>query len=288
VSNSIGSIGDHPLDDLAAYALDALDDAERQAIDDHLSRCYACRAELAGHHETLSVLAGDEAPPSAVWQRIAVGIGATDLPDPHGAAPSTGPTTASGPASASVEAEGAGAETGSGPDVAAATGPEVPPVASLAEARARRPSRLRWVAAAASLSAAAAAGAVFGFAMGDSGDGSSNIGGLAEQASKQPGGVLATLQGAGGQPVAQVVADDDGAYIVLDGLENLPEGQAYQLWSLTGPQPVSLGMLGRDGSNTVAFRLPPTITSLAISVAPTSGDSSPNGPFQAEGPVRRS
>jgi hypothetical protein len=85
-----------------------------------------------------------------------------------------------------------------------------------------------------------------------------------------------------------VVSDDDGAYIVLDGLQDLPEGLAYQLWSLTGPQPVSLGMLGRDGTNTVAFRLPPTITRLAISVAPTSGDTAPAGDFQASGDIRRS
>lgn len=280
MSNSIGSIGDHPLDDLAAYALDALNDAERQAVDDHLSRCYACRAELAGHHETLSVLAGDETPPAAVWQRIAVGIGADDLPDPHGEGPSTG--TASAP----VEAVDVESETRSGPDVADA-GPEVPPVTSLAEARQRRPSRIRWLAAAGSLSAAAAAGAVFGFAMGnsdDDGGGGADISALADQASEQ----LATLQGSGGQPVARVVADEDGAYIVLEGLQNLPEGQAYQLWSLTGPQPVSLGMLGRDGTNTVAFRLPPTITNLAISVAPTSGDTSPTGPFEASGEINRS
>jgi hypothetical protein len=48
---------------------------------------------------------------------------------------------------------------------------------------------------------------------------------------------------------------------------------------------VSLGMLGRDGTNTVAFRLPPTISELAISVAPTSGDSAPSGEFQASGSV---
>jgi anti-sigma factor RsiW len=277
VSNSIGSIGDHPLDDLAAYALDALDDAERQAVDDHLSRCYACRAELAGHHETLSVLAGDETPPATVWQRIAVGIGADDLPDPHGAGPST---SSAAPAEA-VEAVHPETETPSGPEV-----PPAPPVTSLAEARERRPSRLRWLAAAGSLSAAAAAGAVFGFAMGNSDDGGddANITALADQASEQ----LATLQGSGGQPVARVVADEDGAYIVLEGLQNLPEGQAYQLWSLTGPQPVSLGMLGREGNNTVAFRLPPTITNLAISVAPTSGDTSPTGPFEASGQINRS
>jgi hypothetical protein len=48
---------------------------------------------------------------------------------------------------------------------------------------------------------------------------------------------------------------------------------------------VSLGMLGRDGTNTVAFRLPPTITKLAISMAPTTGDATPTGDFSASGTI---
>jgi len=146
----------------------------------------------------------------------------------------------------------------------------------------------RWFAAAAAcLVVAAAAGGALGYALGRSGE-DENIGTLAERASEQPGGVLATLDDGGGTPVAKVVGDDRGAYIVLEGLQDLPEGQAYQLWSLTGPQPVSLGMLGRDGSNTVAFRLPPTITRLAISVEPTSGETSPSGQFSASGDITRS
>jgi hypothetical protein len=289
VSNPTSSIGEHPLDDLAAYALDALDDTERQAVDDHLSQCYACRAELAGHHETLAVLTPDEAPPGPVWERIAAGIGAPDLPDPRAAGSQSGPAgtvepVVEPPAESTDVREST--EPAESTDVAA--GAEGPPVTSLADARARRSSRLRWVAAAAALSTAAAAGGVFGFALGDSGGSDADIGTLAQQASEQASGVLATLDGTGGQPVAHVVSDDDGAYIVLDGLQDLPEGLAYQLWSLTGPQPVSLGMLGREGTNTVAFRLPPTITRLAISVAPTSGDTAPAGDFQASGDIRRS
>lgn len=137
------------------------------------------------------------------------------------------------------------------------------------------------MAAAAAVAVALGVGGSVGFAVGRSGD-DADIGTLAEQADD-----VATLTSPGGDPVARVLSDDDGSYLVLDGLENLPEGRAYQLWSLTGAEPVSLGMLGRDGTNTVAFRLPPTITDLAITEAPTNGDATPAGAFLATGPVTR-
>jgi anti-sigma-K factor RskA len=131
-------------------------------------------------------------------------------------------------------------------------------------------------------------GGVAGYVLGSSGDDADidrGIDSLAQRASDEPGGVLATLDDTAGRPVARVVTDQDGAYLVLEGLQDLPSGRAYQLWSLTGPEPVSLGMLGREGTNTVAFRLPPTITELAISVEPTSGEVAPSGDFQASGTI---
>ena len=241
MSSPNGTIGDHPLDDLAAYALDALEDVERRAVDDHLTGCGDCRAELDGHYETLVVLAPDEAPPAAVWERIAVAIEQPGQP-----------------------------------------GQVVSPVADV---RVLRPSRRPWLVAAAGLVAAGITGGVLGYALGSTDADGADIGSLAQQAAEDPDGVLATLADNGGQAVARVVGDDNGAYIVLDGLENLPDGRAYQLWSLTDAQPVSLGMLGRDGTNTVAFRLPPTITELAITEAPTSGDVTPDGDFLASGSI---
>jgi hypothetical protein len=327
VSDPTEPTGDHPLDDLAAYAFDALDDAERQAVDDHLAGCPACRAELAAHHETLAVLTPDEAPPAAVWERVAAGIGAPGLPDPHTttsvpaspAAPgSEGPDVVGrvspptrngkdvdGTAGASLSlADGDDAGTVASPtslgdDASAVSAPvggdADAAVPSLAEARVRRsagsagsagsarPPRFRMAVAAASLAIAAAAGGIVGYAA--RGSGGDDIGSLAEQASQSPDGVLGTLANSSGRPVARVVSDDDGAFMVLEGLQDLPEGQAYQLWSLEGPQPVSLGMLGREGTNTVAFRLPPTINELAISVEPTSGETAPTSDFQAAGTV---
>jgi anti-sigma-K factor RskA len=268
-----GPISDHPLDDLAAYAIDALDPTERQVVDDHLAHCAPCRAELDDHRETLAALAPDETPPTEVWQAITAAIGAPGLPEAHAGA--TG-IALDRPASRGRTDEG----RQDGDDTVA-------PVSSLADearVRARRPSPLRWAAAVVALAGVASAGGAIGFVLGNSGD-DGDIGSLAQQALQDPDGVLATLSDRGGEPVARVVADEDGAFVLLEALEDLPEGRAYQLWSVGGPEPVSLGMLGRDGTNTVAFRLPPTITDLAISVAPTSGDSSPSGEFQASGSV---
>jgi hypothetical protein len=269
-ASSNGSVSEHPLDDLAVYALDALDDAERVAVDDHLAGCADCRSELDAHHESLAGLTADEAPPAAVWSRIATTIGAPSLADPHLALPTLV------------------AATSSSTTVSSSPAPAPSPVVELSTARASRsrPPLARWLATAA---ACLAIGGLAGYVIGTSGqDDANDIGSLAEQASEAPGGVLATLDDTAGQPVARVVTDEDGAYIVLEGLTDLPEGRAYQLWSLTGPEPVSLGMLGRDGSNTVAFRLPPTITDLAISVEPTSGETAPTGSFEASGQIQRS
>jgi anti-sigma-K factor RskA len=60
-------------DQLAAYALDALDDSERSAFESHLSDCHDCRAELAGFRETAGMLAyasQGPAPPAALRERI--------------------------------------------------------------------------------------------------------------------------------------------------------------------------------------------------------------------------
>lgn len=267
MTDPTGPASEHVLDDLAIYALDALVDTERQAIDEHLAGCPTCRTELAEHHETLATLGPVEAPPAAIWERIATEIGAPTLSDPHR------PT-------ASASRNGL-TSTEDQPPVVPAAGASV---ASLDTARARRRLSLGWAAAAACLVVTTIVGGAVGFALGDS-SGDADIDGLAEQAASDPDGVLATLADATGQPVARVVADEDGAYMVLEGLQDLSEGRAYQLWSLTGPEPVSLGMLGRYGSNTVAFRLPPTITELAISVEQTSGEPAPTGDFQAAGTI---
>jgi anti-sigma-K factor RskA len=249
--------GGHPLDDLAAYALDALDDAERRAVDHHLAGCAVCRAELAGHHEALAALASDEAPPASLWQRIATDIGAPDLADP------TRRSRAATPAA-----------------------PEDRSVVPFRAPAGRQPGRSRWMtAAAAALAVAAAVVAVFGFA-GRGSDGADTVGELAQQA-EEHGETLGTLETPDGRSAAEVVADGGSSYVVLDGLQALPEGRAYQLWSTDGPQPVSLGLLGDGKTGAVAVSLPPTATSLAISEEVDTGAPAPTT-IVATGQITRS
>jgi anti-sigma-K factor RskA len=57
----------------AAYALDALDPAERREYEEHLTHCAECRGAVAAFHETAAALAYDAempAPPPALRERI--------------------------------------------------------------------------------------------------------------------------------------------------------------------------------------------------------------------------
>src|SRR5262245_17795858 len=58
---------------VAAYALDVLDEDERRAYETHLAGCEQCRAELAGLTETagtLGLAAGAAPPPTGLRDRI--------------------------------------------------------------------------------------------------------------------------------------------------------------------------------------------------------------------------
>jgi hypothetical protein len=57
---------------LGAFALDAVDDDERDVIEGHLAGCPRCRAEVESHRETAALLAhSGERAPEGVWNRIA-------------------------------------------------------------------------------------------------------------------------------------------------------------------------------------------------------------------------
>ncbi len=84
---------------LGAYALDALDDDERQEVDDHLLTCPRCRAELAAHREVASLLGNSvsDAPavgPEELWDRISASL--QDVPPALSSfrRPSSGPRLA--------------------------------------------------------------------------------------------------------------------------------------------------------------------------------------------------
>jgi anti-sigma factor RsiW len=67
---------------LGAYALDAVDAGEAEAVEAHLETCPRCRAEVDAHREVAAHLAQAGAPaPDQVWDRIAAAIDG-DAPPP--------------------------------------------------------------------------------------------------------------------------------------------------------------------------------------------------------------
>src|SRR5947207_307671 len=66
---------------LGAYALDAVDDDERDAVERHLAECPRCRAEVTEHREVAALLANAGLPaPDGLWDRLA---GVLDAPPPQ-------------------------------------------------------------------------------------------------------------------------------------------------------------------------------------------------------------
>ena len=67
-------------------------------------------------------------------------------------------------------------------------------------------------------------------------------------------------------------------------LPPLPAGRVYQVWVVTGPAPVSAGLLNPDasGGGLTFFSTPPDIpppTAVAVTLEPAGGVPAPTGQF---------
>ncbi|MGH9229010.1 MAG: anti-sigma factor [Acidimicrobiales bacterium] len=227
----------HPLDDLALYALDALEGGEADEVEAHLAVCASCRQELAAHEEALGALVED-GPPPALWDAVQSQIRAGDTAPMHGTPPRpVGPAPAHHDRSAR-----------------------------------RRGMRRRLALLAAAAAVVAVVGVGVGSRLGNDGNGS---------------GTLAVLADAFGADVARVVSNDDGDLLMLEKLPPLAAQHTYQLWSVGGPRPVSLGLLGDGHDEAVPVTLPAETAKLAISEEPAGGSTTPTGPIVASGAVVR-
>lgn len=226
----ISSADNHPVDDLAAYALDALDPAEARAVEAHVAVCPGCRQELDAYRETMANLVEDEPAPPAVWDRIA-----QDIAPAH-----------------------------------------------LDTARQRRRTSPPLWAAAAAAAVALIAGIGIGLAIGSNGS-SAGVDDNAERALDETGSTVAPLMAPEGDEVARLVLTDDADFVLLDELDELPTGQAYQLWHLGEDEAVSLGMLGDGTWSAVQVIVPPGATTFAITSEPADGVVAATGPIVAQG-----
>ena len=195
---------------VGAYALDAVDDDERDVLEAHLSGCPRCRAEVAEHREVAARLAHTGAPaPPGLWSRIAGAL--EEAPPPLALAPVT---------------PGAGS--------------------SAATPTARRPS-LRWLAAAAAVAAVVAS--AVGLKVAADTRHLSQRDALARsfvEARNAPRSRTVELRSTDGDRAVEVVLAPDGTGYVSGGaLPALPADRTYQLWALVGDARISAGVLGR-------------------------------------------
>jgi Anti-sigma-K factor rskA/Putative zinc-finger len=236
----------HPHDDLAVYAIDALEGDELAAVEAHLATCAECQAELAVYQATLSLTVEDEQPPPWLWDQIAADATVRPVPPPV-PAPVTGE-----------------------PAPPAGAAPPAPPL----HLQSRRPRR---IVAALAAAAAVVVALLLAPAIADrvSDDDDSEL-----VADDLP---IGTITAEDGTPIARVEADDQGSLVRFEQATPLTPEQAYQLWSLDGPQPVSLGVLGPGTDGEIRVSLPQSTTQVAISEEPASGSPQPTGAIVGTG-----
>ena len=227
---------------LGAYALDAVDDDERRAVDRHLEDCPPCQVEVAEHREVAGMLASGFVPaPEGLWDRIAGSL--EEVPPPMRGLAS---------------------------------------VASLDQARERRRLGRGPVRAIVAVGVAASVGVVglLGVKVLDTSERVNDVAAVlhgddvrsvAAAAASRPGARKVALRSPDGRLTAQAVLLADGTgYLVDANLPTLPPDRTYQLWAVTGHSTVSVGVLG-PAPGPAAFRAAGDVHALAITEETAGG-----------------
>ncbi len=213
---------------LGAFALDAVDGEEHDAVELHLRACPRCRAEVREHREVAALIGHAGAPaPEGVWDRI---VEAMEPTPPR--------------MRVVVDDDGRSAVA---PFAPSPTPPSI---------RRRRPSTRI---ALAGLAAAAVIAAVLGVTAVRL---NHRIQGLERQretpgltevaraAWSDPRSRTAELRSVDGSVTAEVAVTASGeGYLKASGMPQLPASRSYQLWGVVGTQTISLGTF--DGGDPV-------------------------------------
>lgn len=220
---------------LGAYALDAVDDDERHAVERHLDLCPPCRAEVAEHREVASLMAVGFLPaPEGVWDRIASSL-------------EEAPPAMRLESVVSLEER---------------------------RAERRRWTRgPAGIAAAVAAIAAVAVMGVLSLRIIDTGNrvnqlaeglSSRDVARLADAAARRSDARTISMRSADGRLVEEAVLLPDGTGFLQQGnLPELPRDRTYQLWAVVGSNKISVGVLGSRVGPT-AFRADAKVSALAI------------------------
>ena len=258
---------------LGAFALDAVDGRDKDAVRDHLDGCPRCQAELSEYHEVAGLLAnvGGDAPPQ-VWDRIAERVSVLDErpeAEPHREERSVG-------------------------NVVRLVRPATP-------ARERKPTKylprktLRW----AMPIATAAALVVIGLLGAQVAHLNSRVGNLDAVVASH--GMSQVVQAALLNPQAthinltsavdkssslgQIIVLPSGtAFMINSNMPALPGNETYQLWGQNGGTMISVSLLGNQPKD-VALTIDPAahFGGFAVTIEPAGGVVSPTAPPVAVG-----
>ena len=224
---------------LGAFALDAVDDDERDVIDAHLARCPRCRAEVEGFRETAALLAhSGERAPEGVWDRIAEAL--DEAPPALDLARIARAKTAA----RSIPLRVAAATMA----IAAA----VTLFLGVAIGRNDNASLDRLEDLAHDIEKGVVHNAAFA-------------------ALSNPQAEQVQLASADGKPMAKIVRLPDGTgYLVPTGLGRPPAGRVYQLWAVRSDAKISLGVLG-DTPEVAPFRMTGPVVAFAVTEEKAGG-----------------
>jgi anti-sigma factor RsiW len=256
---------------LAVFALDAVDRDERERIEEHLSTCPRCRAELDAHREVAAALGNSVDPlPEGLWSRIA-----SSLPERPDEEPPPMPALVR-PGREATRAAGGRFR------LPAPTTPA-------------RPARGRLVAVGSVAAAAAVVAVVLGLNLAHDNSqisrlhtalGTSASSAVAAALETQGHTVVNVTDPAHHRVAEFVVVPDGRGYLVSSTLPTLPSSETYQLWGVIGGKAISLGLMGR-APNRVTFTLAGSAKSatLAISAERVGGSVTPTSPLVGTGTV---
>ena len=251
---------------LAVFALDAVASHEHDEIEQHLSSCPRCRAELDAHREVAAALGNSvEALPEGLWSSIS-----SRLPTRIDGDPPPMPRLYVDPDERAAEAGSPGPSGRSRPRRVTAIVGSIAAVAAVIAAvlavslvhDSHRITNLQQAVGASAHNAVVAA-------------------------LHTSGHKVVTLESSGHQLLAEFVVVPDGrGYMVKSNLPALPSTETYQLWGQLDGHSISLGLLGRSPKQatfTSAGSRSPSV--LAITVEPAGGSITPTPPMLATGEV---
>ncbi|GAC1376807.1 MAG: anti-sigma-K factor RskA [Pseudarthrobacter sp.] len=245
------------------YALDAVTDSERAAIDRYISAAPPEEREsflerVRQARETLAVsFTAQEDPPADLFDRIVAQL----------------------PSLAQLPAEGSATPAGH---------PQVEVTDELFEARARRESRRRlgsgrrWFAAAAAAAVIALGGVAVGSYIADQNDPLNQV--VRAQDLREASVPVA----AGGTATVLISPSEDALVVEMKGVPAPPAGKVYQMWLIPkdGSAPVSQGLMDKEAlSKPAVVKGIASAASLGITVEPVGGSAAPTFPTVAAAPL---